>query len=106
MSARMLEELRLAWPNRVMLRAEEVALVLRGKNSRGVVERVRTGMKQGMYGPARQVDGVWQIALIDLAQYIEPPQRCPEISRPPEVDTKPRKRQPYKIGPRVGGALR
>ena len=41
MSQSMLEELQRAWPGRVMLRADEVALVLRGSQTPDVVKRVR-----------------------------------------------------------------
>jgi hypothetical protein len=72
MSAAALEELRAIYPRRYALRAEEVALVLRGKNTRGTVQRVREGMANGRYPGARKIDGTWQLPLGDLAEVIDP----------------------------------
>jgi hypothetical protein len=72
MSSTTLQALRETYPGRFGLRAEEVALVLRGTNSRGVVQRVREGMKHGRYPGAKKVDGLWQLPLSDLADIIDP----------------------------------
>lgn len=101
MSTTALEKLKEAWPGRITLRADEVALVLRGKTTRRVVERVRGKMKDGTYGEgARKVDGVWQLPLTDLAEVIEPTPQAPQLpilSRlPPKIS-----RRRSAIGPRV-----
>lgn len=71
-AAAALEELREIYPGRYALRAEEVALVLRGKNTRGTVQRVRERMANGRYPGARKIDGTWQLPLGDLAEIVEP----------------------------------
>lgn len=103
MSAKSLEQLKAQFPGRVALRADEVALVLRGRTTRKVVERIRNNMKQGTYGSgARQIDGLWQLPLEDLAEVVEPTPKGPtEIPRPPEPDTKTRKRRKGTLGPRM-----
>ena len=79
----MLEELRRTWPGRVMLRADEVALVLRGKQTPDVVKRVRGKIKDGTYGSgARRVDGLWQLPLTDLAEVIDPTPTAPPLPIP------------------------
>ena len=86
-----------------MLRADEVALVLRGSQTRGVTERVRNKMKDGSYGAgARQVDGVWQLPLSDLAEVIDPTPTAPPLPIPgrlPGEGDEPRKRRRSTIGP-------
>lgn len=96
MSQAVLATLRTDWPKRVALRADEVALVLRGKATRRVVERVRNNMKAGAYGKgARKIDGVWQLPLEDLAEVLDP-------TPPPMPDTPPpSKRRRAEVGPRV-----
>lgn len=101
MSQKILEQLRLAWPHRVTLRADEVALVLRGSQTHDVVKRVRGKMKDGSYGSgARKVDGVWQLPLTDLAEVIDPTPDTPTIPREkPTVAPTKRKRSRPSIGP-------
>ena len=66
-----------------MLRADEVALVLRGKQTPDVVKRVRGKIKDGSYGGgARQVDGLWQLPLSDLAEVIDPTPKAPPLPIP------------------------
>lgn len=68
-----LTELRLLYPGRLGLRAEEVALVLRGKTSRGSVQKVREKMKDGRYPTAHKTaDGLWQMPLEDVAEIWKP----------------------------------
>lgn len=99
MSATTLEDLRQAWPGRITLRADEVALVLRGKNTRKVVERIRNNMKAGAYGEgARKVDGVWQLPLTDLANVIDPPP-APIVVAVEPTSPKKASRRRSKIGP-------
>ncbi len=99
MTTTTLEELRAAWPGRITLRADEVALVLRGKQTKKVVERIRGNMKAGAYGEgARKVDGVWQLPLTDLANVISPP---PPEPMPVEVELPKRTRRRSQIGPRL-----
>lgn len=55
------------------LRAEEVALVLRGKTSRGAVQKVREKMKNGIYpGCEKNIDGLWQMPMTDVAEAMAP----------------------------------
>lgn len=98
MSQATLEALLEAWPGRITLRADEVALVLRGKQTRKVVERIRNNMKAGVYGAgASKVDGVWQLPITDLAEVIEPTPVAPPIPKT-SITTSPRRSQ---IGPRL-----
>lgn len=95
-----LGELRIAWPGRVILRAHEVALVLRGSQTPDVVKRVRERMRDGVYGEALKVDGVLQLPLVALAEYIRPRPEPPPIPRRlPGEPMKPRKRRRSQIGP-------
>lgn len=64
-----------------MLRAKEVALVLRGCQTPDVVKRVRERMRDGVYGEALKVDGVLQLPLVALAEYIRPRPEPPPIPR-------------------------
>ena len=92
-----LDELRTARPGRVMLRAKEVALVLRGSQTPGIV---RERMRDGVYGEALKVDGVLQLPLVTLAEYIRPKPEPPPIPRRlPGEPMKPRKRRRSQIGP-------
>src|SRR5690606_29096506 len=89
------------WPGRVTLRADEVALVLRGKQTKKVVERVRNNLKAGVYGDgARKVDGVWQLPLSDLAEVIEPEAPSP-VPMAPETPAKKKSKRRSQIGPRL-----
>lgn len=99
-----LEELRKAWPGRYALYAHEVALVLRGKSTAGVVQRVRTKMKAGVYGVCYPLDGKrYQLPLSVLADYIlscrpkPPPPRM--VGQNVPHGTRKRTRN---IGPRPG----
>lgn len=68
-----LNELRAAYPNaQAGLSAEEVAMILRRKSTRGVVQKIREGFANGRYKGARKVDGQWRLPLEDLAEIIEP----------------------------------
>lgn len=104
MSAAALEELRTIYPKRYALRAEEVALVLRGKNTRGTVQRVREGMANGRYPGARKIDGTWQLPLGDLAEVIDPtPVATPVLPAGGSVAAPSRSgRRRSAIGPRLG----
>ena len=85
MSAATLAELRKTFPGRFSLRANEVALLLRGRVSKRITERIRDNMRTGVYGAgARKIDGVWQLPLTDLAEVLEPtpPKEAPETSLP------------------------
>ena len=66
-----LEQLRLQWPNRHALTAEEVAVVLGKKATRGSIEHLRAKMKSGHYPGARKIDGRWQLPLPDLAKVLD-----------------------------------
>lgn len=104
MSAIALKELREIYPGRYALRAEEVALVLRGKNTRGTVQRVRERMANGRYPGARKIDGTWQLPLEDLAEVIDPtPVATPVLPAGGSV-VAPSKtgRRRSEIGPRLG----
>lgn len=78
MSRKALENLRRDWPKRHALNPEEVAVVLgRNSNSRGVLQKIREGMKSGRYPGARKIDGHWQLPLEDLAEILDQhPKRC------------------------------
>ncbi len=104
MSVAALEELRTIYPKRYALRAEEVALVLRGKNTRGTVQRVREGMANGRYPGARKIDGTWQLPLGDLAEVIDPtPVATPVLPAGGSVAAPSRTgRRRSAIGPRLG----
>ncbi|TQT95638.1 hypothetical protein DB778_03060, partial [Xanthomonas perforans] len=72
MSASALQTLRELYPQRYALRPEEVAHVLRGQSTRGVVQRVREGMQSGRYPGARKIDGLIQMPLEALAEILDP----------------------------------
>ncbi|WJI14662.1 hypothetical protein MWN52_13635 [Pseudoxanthomonas winnipegensis] len=72
MSASALQTLRQLYPQRYALRPEEVAHVLRGQSTRGVVQRVREGMQSGRYPGARKIDGLIQMPLEALAEILDP----------------------------------
>lgn len=104
MSAVSLKELRDMYPGRYALRAEEVALVVRGKNTRGTVQRVREGMANGRYPGARKIDGTWQLPLGDLAEVIDPtPVATPVLPAGGNAAAPSRTgRRRSAIGPRLG----
>mgnify|MGYP001358386844 CR=1 FL=1 len=104
MSAVALKELREIYPGRYALRAEEVALVLRGKNTRGTVQRVRERMANGRYPGARKIDGTWQLPLGDLAEVIDPtPVATPVLPAGGSAAAPSRTgRRRSAIGPRLG----
>lgn len=89
MSASALQTLRELYPQRYALRPEEVAHVLRGQSTRGVVQRVREGMQSGRYPGARKIDGLIQMPLEALAEILDPapapqpvvPTITPSVSR-------------------------
>lgn len=97
MSEKALENLRRDWPKRHALNPEEVALVLgRDSNSRGVLQKIREGMKSGRYPGARKIDGHWQLPLEDLAEILDP---TPETVMVPVVAKAGRRRS--QVGPRI-----
>ncbi|ATS38792.1 MULTISPECIES: hypothetical protein [Xanthomonas] len=89
MSASALQTLRELYPQRYALRPDEVAHVLRGQSTRGVVQRVREGMQSGRYPGARKIDGLIQMPLDALAEILDPapspqpvvPTITPSVSR-------------------------
>jgi hypothetical protein len=99
MSVSTLEALRNAYPGRVYLTVEEVALVLRGKTTRKVKENVRKKVQDGSYGSGgRVVDGLWQLPITTVAEVLEPspsPEPMPEARMPEPKATRRR----AKIGP-------
>ena len=103
MSLQSLEELKKTYPGRFGLWAEEVALVLRGSTSRGTVQRVREGMKNGRYQGARKIDGHWQLPLADLAEILDPsPEATPVIpAASTRVAPSASGRRKSAIGPRL-----
>lgn len=97
MSEQALENLRNDWPKRHALRPEEVARVLgRNANSRGVLQKIREGMKNGRYPGARKIDGHWQLPLEDLAEILDP---TPATVMVPVVAKAGRRRS--QVGPRI-----
>ncbi|WNV16767.1 hypothetical protein [Stenotrophomonas maltophilia] len=97
MSKTALENLRRDWPKRHALTREEVAVVLgRNSNSRGVLQKIREGMKSGRYPGARKIDGHWQLPLEDLAEILDP---TPETVMVPVVAKAGRRRS--QVGPRI-----
>lgn len=97
MSEKALENLRRDWPKRHALNPEEVAVVLgRDSNSRGVLQKIREGMKSGRYPGARKIDGHWQLPLEDLAEILDP---TPETVMVPVVAKAGRRRS--QVGPRI-----
>ncbi len=97
-------QLQAMFPKRIALTAEEVAQVLRGKSTRGVVQRVREGMKEGRYPGARKIDGHWQLPLSDLAKILSPnygnvPVHPEAYKAPPPG--KPRTRRRSQVVPRL-----
>lgn len=100
MSEASLKWLREGYPGRYGLSPEEVAHVLRGQSTRGVVQRIREGMKSGRYPGARKIDGHLQLPIEALAEILEPsPNPAPVV---PTVDqTKPIGRRKSAIGPRI-----
>ncbi|WP_238390039.1 hypothetical protein [Pseudoxanthomonas koreensis] len=104
MSARSLQRLREMYPGRYALRAEEVALVLRGKNTRRVVERQREKMADGRHPGARKIDGTWQLPLDDLAEILEPASVATPVLPAGHSAAAPSRtgRRRSEIGPRLG----
>lgn len=98
MSASALQTLRELYPQRYALRPEEVAHVLRGQSTRGVVQRVREGMQSGRYPGARKIDGLIQMPLEALAEILDPgPTPQPVV---PAI-TRSSSRRRSAIGPRL-----
>lgn len=97
MSEKALENLRRDWPKRHALNPEEVAVVLgRDSNSRGVLQKIREGMKGGRYPGARKIDGHWQLPLEDLAEILDP---VPQTVVVPVAAKAGRRRS--QVGPRI-----
>lgn len=82
MSASALQTLRELYPQRYALRPEDVAHVLRGQSTRGVVQRVREGMQSGRYPGARKIDGLIQMPLEALAEILDPAPRLSLLFQP------------------------
>ncbi|NJB91829.1 hypothetical protein [Xanthomonas arboricola] len=99
MSASALQTLRELYPQRYALRPEEVAHVLRGQSTRGVVQRVREGMQSGRYPGARKIDGLIQMPLEALAEILDPAP-VPQPIVPAITPSSSRRRSA--IGPRLG----
>ncbi|MCP3037595.1 hypothetical protein K6X12_00080 [Xanthomonas euvesicatoria pv. allii] len=99
MSASALQTLRELYPQRYALRPEEVAHVLRGQSTRGVVQRVREGMQSGRYPGARKIDGLIQMPLEALAEILDPAP-APQPVAPTITSSSSRRRSA--IGPRLG----
>lgn len=99
MSASALQTLRELYPQRYALRPEEVAHVLRGQSTRGVVQRVREGMQSGRYPGARKIDGLIQMPLEALAEILDPAP-TPQAVTPTITSSSSRRRST--IGPRLG----
>ncbi|NMI19514.1 hypothetical protein [Xanthomonas hortorum] len=99
MSASALQTLRELYPQRYALRPEEVAHVLRGQSTRGVVQRVREGMQSGRYPGARKIDGLIQMPLEALAEILDPAP-TPQPVTPAITSSSSRRRSA--IGPRLG----
>ncbi|AZR35239.1 MULTISPECIES: hypothetical protein [Xanthomonas] len=99
MSASALQTLRELYPQRYALRPDEVAHVLRGQNTRGVVQRVREGMQSGRYPGARKIDGLIQMPLEALAEILDPAP-APQPVNPTITPSISRRRSA--IGPRLG----
>ncbi|QWN11802.1 hypothetical protein [Xanthomonas citri] len=98
MSASALQTLRELYPQRYALRPEEVAHVLRGQSTRGVVQRVREGMQSGRYPGARKIDGLIQMPLDALAEILDPAP-SPQLIVPTITPSISRRRSA--IGPRL-----
>ncbi|NIK07416.1 hypothetical protein FHY11_000882 [Xanthomonas arboricola] len=99
MSASALQTLRELYPHRYALRPEEVAHVLRGQSTRGVVQRVREGMQSGRYPGARKIDGLIQMPLEALAEILDP---APAPQPVAPIITPSSSRRRSAIGPRLG----
>ncbi len=98
-----LDQLRLTFPMRIAIRADEVAMVLRGSDTRGVVQRVRENMKSGRYPGACKIDGHWQLPLTDLAAILAPaPKATPVLPSATGIPTPSHVgRRKSVIGPRL-----
>lgn len=99
MSASALQTLRELYPQRYALRPDEVAHVLRGQSTRGVVQRVREGMQSGRYPGARKIDGLIQMPLEALAEILDP---APAPQPVASIITPSSSRRRSAIGPRLG----
>jgi hypothetical protein len=98
MSEAALRRLQQLFPQRYALLPDEVAHVLKGSNTRGVVQKVREGMKSGRYPGARKIDGHMQLPLEDLAEILDPmpdPKPVVPVARPRSSTRR------SSIGPRV-----
>ncbi|APP85110.1 hypothetical protein LN451_11965 [Xanthomonas hortorum pv. gardneri] len=98
MSASALQTLRELYPQRYALRPDEVAHVLRGQSTRGVVQRVRQGMQSGRYPGARKIDGLIQMPLEALAEILDP---APAPQPVAPIITPSSSRRRSAIGPRL-----
>ncbi|WP_379655033.1 hypothetical protein [Pseudoxanthomonas sp. UC19_8] len=103
MATETLEKLREIFPGRYALRADEVALVLKGRDTRGVVQRVREGMKTGRYPGARKIDGHWQLPLDALGEIVDPKPVATPVVPSTSTTAAPSKtgRRRSAIGPRL-----
>jgi len=98
MSETALRRLEQLYPQRYALLPDEVAHVLKGSRTRGVVQKVREGMKSGRYPGARKIDGHMQLPLEDLAEILDPtPNPGPVV---PAATPRPSRRR-SSIGPRL-----
>jgi len=88
MSQRMLDLLIKQWPGKTHLTAEQTATVL-NQNPYTVRERMRNGSLPG----AQKNNGIWEIALPDLAEIREPTNAPPPIPQPPVRATGARRRR-------------
>lgn len=83
-----LDKLRSTYPGRVTLSAEEVALVLRHSDNRGVVQKVRERMKKGVYPDARKIDGRWHLPIDVVANILDPSMKAPSQVAPKQAGRK------------------
>lgn len=103
MSAESLKFLREAFgPKRYGLRAEELAEVL-GKRSLTprVIERVRDKIRNGVYPNGKNIEGIWQLPMDEVAEILDPtPKASPVL---PSSSQAPRRagRRRSEIGPRL-----
>ena len=105
MKSLVLEDLERQWPGRYALYPHEVALVLRGRSTVGIVQTVREKMMAGDYGVCYPLDGKrYMLSLSVLADYIV--SRRPPFPRPrPVGQSMPHRsgsRRIRNIGPRPG----
>ena len=104
MSLDALNWLKETFPGRRGLRAEEVALVLRGRDSRGAVQKVREKMKDGRYpGCEKTSDGLWQMPMAQVAEALAPSDRSSPVVPVQGSSISPTKtgRRKSAVGPRL-----